>query len=193
METSAILIKPSHLPPLPTYEGTLNRARTVIIALPLYAAAFVALFLYLGVGPIPVVVALVLLGGIAVYFVRTFRRARARLISVMAGEAPILVVAEVDGGHEIRPGNPARTGAALFVAKGDTVTVDIRRARDLRRGRRLLPFMEWYLGNGDREPLMVATYFDPDAALLRDVEKRIARLGATAQVTHVPFAETLDA
>lgn len=189
MEPRVILIKPAALAPLPTYEKALRSTRLLTLSMPAYPVLLAILLLYGGVYPVAVAVGTVLvLAGVS-NLVRTFRRSQTRLIAIMAGEQPVVVAYDLDGTYELRPGNPRRVGVGLPVSPGDAVTVHVERARDLRRGKRPLGFMEWRFGNGDGAPLVIGTYFDPDAAVLRDVESRIKGLGVSVDVTHVPFGE----
>ncbi len=191
MEPRVILIKPASLAPLPTYEKALRSTRLLTVSLPAYPVLLALMLLYGGVDPVSVALGTILvLGGVS-YLVRTFRRSQARLQAIMAGEQPIVVAYDLDGTYELRPGNPRRVGAGLPVSPGEAVTVHVERARDLRRGKRPLGFMEWRFGNGDGDgdgaPLVVGTYFDPDEALLRDVETRLKGLGVSVEMSHTPF------
>jgi hypothetical protein len=187
MEPRVILIKPASLAALPTYAKALRGTRVLMFTMPAYPILLAALMLYGGVYPVGVAIGLLLvLAGVS-SFIRSIRRSQARLVAIMAGDEPLVVAHDVDGAYELRPGNPRHMGVGLPVAAGDVVTVSVERARDLRKGKRTLGFMEWRFGNRDAAPLVIGTYFDPDAALLRDVEKRLKGLGVTVEVSHTSF------
>lgn len=190
MEPRVILIKPSYLPALPTYERAMRRVRIVVWSMPFHGIVIVAAQGYRrGSVVAAAVTALVVVPGLA-YLMWAMTRRRARTLAEMAGERPILVAGEIDGGFGLRPSNARGRSIGLPVFPGDTVRVTVERSQDPRRGlMRPLSVMEWRFENGDSDPLVIATYFDADRALLRDVETRMRGLGTTVEITHTPFNE----
>jgi hypothetical protein len=185
MEPRAILIKPAYLPVLPGYQQWLRNTRAMTRLLVLQPILFAALFLYLDFSPaltaigigVPLVGILALLG--------LFARLRKRIIAVTTGEIPAVSAHEVDGGWALRGvASPARGG--LVVRSGDTVRVTVAPGVDPRKRARPSTWVTWSFATSDNRSQTGNTFFDPDQALLRDVERRLSGLGVSAEISHTP-------
>jgi hypothetical protein len=188
MEPRTILIKPADLPALPAYDTLLRGFRAMTLFLLVYPFVLAALFLFIDLKPIGIIVAVLVLVPSDVFLIRRFGKLRAQLVAIMAGEIPVVSAVKVDGGYELRSGNASRGGLPVHV--GDSVSVSVERGRDPRRSSRLMGYVTWRFAIDEATPLTVITYFDADPALLRDVERRLKGLGVSAKASHKPFADT---
>jgi hypothetical protein len=154
-----------------------------------YPVLLALLVIYLRLDPIVTAIGVVGPFVVAVMLVRRFTTLTERLVGVTTGELPSISAVDVEGGYELRPGHAQGPSGGLVVREGDSVSVTIARATDPRRNGKPLGWVSWKIENGDATPLLVSTYFDPDRALLRDVEKRLTSLGVSVEISHTPFDE----
>ncbi len=189
MEPRPILVRPSNLPALPGYEKYVRSLRNSTILMVVYPIVILAIALARGFELVATIVVVAAFAAVDAILARSFLKERARVTATMSGEMPLVTAHEVEGGFELRSSRSSQTRGGLPVRPGDALDIVVEEAHDPRGRRRRPGYVQWVFLNGDERPLPVASWFDPDDSLLRDVERRIKALGATAETTHVPFGE----